>query len=317
MATKREENRVSNVANAANQTASEAAYAVKGDVLTFKNFVKKFYNDWSFHLAQALAYSLITAMVPIAILLLAIVGWFLNGLDHHAYTQLIQHVSQTLPKEVASQQALTSAASKLQSASLALTFLAVITALFFGSRLFTLLEACFDLIYHVRPRPQGKKNLMAIIMILVAVVLIPVLVLASLIPGQVIAFLQNTPFNTNSSMLYTIDGIVSSLIVSFLLFEVMYVFVPNKHEEIGQRIKMSWKGAVTAAVVLQICLILFPIYTSRFLTGYVGQLAFALILLVFFYLMAVSLLLGAQVNAFFAERVPPPTADLITRASRT
>src|SRR6266700_6321740 len=199
MATRRQENRVSDAANVANQTASEAASTVKEDALTFKNFVKKFYNDWSFHLAQALAYSLITAMVPIAILLLAIVGWFLNGLDHHAYTQLIQHVSQTLPKEIASQQALTSAASKLRSASLALTLLAVVTAIFFGSRLFTLLEVCFDLIYHVRPRPQGKKNLMAIIMILVSVILIPVLVLASILPGQVIAFLQNTPLNTSSN----------------------------------------------------------------------------------------------------------------------
>src|SRR5579884_3248947 len=126
MATKREESRVSNAANVANQAASEAASTVKGDALTFKNFVKKFYNDWSFHLAQALAYSLITAMVPIAILLLAIVGWFLNGLDPHAYAQVIQHVSQALPKEMASQQALESAASKLRSASLALTFLAVI-----------------------------------------------------------------------------------------------------------------------------------------------------------------------------------------------
>ena len=288
MATRRQAQDTSKTAEAGNvarQTASEAASSVKGNALTFKNFVKKFYNDWSFHLAQALAYSLITAMVPIAILLLAIAGWFLNGLDPHAYTQLISHVSSALPKEIASQQALASAGNKLRSASAGLAFLAVIAALLFGSRLFTLLEVCFDLIYHVRPRSQGKKNLMAIIMVLVSVVLIPILVLASLLPGQVIAVLQNTALDPHSNTLYTIGGIVSSFIVSFLLFEVMYVFVPNKQETVSRRIKNSWKGAIVAAVVLEICLLLFPLYTNNFLKGYVGQLAFALVLLVFFYLM--------------------------------
>jgi YihY family inner membrane protein len=317
MAIRRQESRTTSATNMAGQAASEAVYTVEEDALTFKNFVKKFYNDWSFHLAQALAYSLIAAIVPIAILLLALVGWFLSGMDPHAYALLIQHVSKALPKEMASQQALTTAANKLRSASLGLTVLAVVAAIFFGSRLFTLLEACFDLIYHVRPRPQGKKNLVAIIMILVSVILIPVLTLASLIPQQAIAFLQNTSLNASPNTLYTVGGIFSSLIVSFLLFEVMYVFVPNKHEDLARRIGTSWKGAVTAAVVLQICLILFPLYTSRFLSGYVGQLAFVLVLLIFFYLMAVSLLIGAQVNAFFAERVSPPATDLITRASRT
>lgn len=301
----------------ARRSAEAATSTAVGGAFTFKNFVKKFYNDWTFHQAQAMAFGLITAMVPLAILLLAIVGWILGGLDHQAYNQVVNHVANSLPKEFATQQALSSAANKLRSASAGLAILAVITSLFFGSRLFTLMEACFDLIYHVPPRSQGKKNLMAIIMTVVSVVLIPVLVLASVIPGQVVAFLQHTAINPNSSATYNVVGIISSLVVSFILFVVFYAVVPNNQGLARTRIRTSWRGAAVAAVLLQIFLLLFPLYVRLFTNGYVGQLAFALVLLVFFYLVAVAILLGAQVNAFFVKHIGPYNADLITRSSRS
>jgi uncharacterized BrkB/YihY/UPF0761 family membrane protein len=152
-------------------------------------------------------------------------------------------------------------------------------------------------------------------MVVVAVVLIPVLALASLLPGQVLALLQHTQVDPNSTFITSLAGILSSLIVSFILFEVMYVFVPNRQGQLATRIRNSWKGALAAAVVLQICLVLFPLYTQAFFKNYVGQLAFVLILLVFFYLLALMLLLGAQINAFFVEKIPPFEQNLVKRAS--
>ena len=48
--------------------------------------------------------------------------------------------------------------------------------------------------------------------------------------------------------------------------------------------------------------------------GYGGQAGFALILIVFFYYFSVILLLGAQINAFFAEgiqKTPQSIAGLV------
>ena len=306
--------------DAVRQSAAEAVDTVKAETRPFARFTKKFYNDWSFHLAQALAFSLITAIVPIAILLLAILGGFIGGLDHKAATTLIGHLAKALPGPLSSQEVLSSATSKLTSASGALALIAIVTAIFVGSRLFTLLEVCFDLIYRLRPRPQSKKNIMAIIMLFVFIVLTPVLVLASLIPDQIVAILQNSPISTNPSLLSRIGGILSSLIVSFLLFEIIYAFVPNRRvtmNNLQYRLRSCWPGAVTAAIALQIWLVLFPLYTRSFMSGYVGQVGFVLILLAFFYFMAVVVLLGAEVNAFFIEKIPPTTHDLITRASQS
>jgi membrane protein len=87
--------------------------------------------------------------------------------------------------------------------------------------------------------------------------------------------------------------------ISFILFEAIYIIMPNQRVSFRD----SWRGAVIAAIGLQIYLTLFPFYAAHFLSGYGGQAGFAVILIVFFYYFAVILLLGAQVNAFFAEGV--------------
>ena len=56
----------------------------------------------------------------------------------------------------------------------------------------------------------------------------------------------------------------------------------------------------------------FLLYVANFLRGYDGQVGFAIVLLAFFYYFAVILLLGAEVNAFFAEGKHATSADLAT-----
>ena len=79
------------------ENAVEAVDTVKAEARPFARFTQKFYHDWSFHLAQALAFSLITAIVPIAILLLAIFGSFIGSLDHKAANTLISHLAKAMP----------------------------------------------------------------------------------------------------------------------------------------------------------------------------------------------------------------------------
>ena len=67
---------------------------------------------------------------------------------------------------------------------------------------------------------------------------------------------------------------------------------------------------------MELGLFLFSIYVASFLSSYIGQVGFVLILLLFFYLFTLILLLGAEVNAFFAEGIRVPKSDLITQASK-
>lgn len=304
----------------AKNTTSQAVNTAKQSTRSMGEFFKKFQNDWSPHLAQALAFSLITAIVPIAILLLAIVGNFLGALDPRAKGTFISHVTHAFPAQFSSQDVVNSAINKLSSSSGLLAFVAIVIALLFGSRLFTLMEVCFDVIYRLKPRPFVKKNLTALVMLILFIIFVPILVLASTVPGLATSIIQNTPINTGSDFLSRLGGILSSLIVSFLLFEAFYVFVPNRTENVPSimnRLRSSWIGAAVGAVVLQIMLLFFPLYVQTFMKGYTGQIGLVLVVLAFFYLFAIIILLGAEINAYFSEGIRPTENDLITRASRS
>jgi hypothetical protein len=155
-----------------------------------------------------------------------------------------------------------------------------------------------------------RQNLMAIGMLLVFIILVPIMVFAGSIPALAFSLLQNTPLGRNA-LLASAAGFLGGLIASFILFEFIYVVVPNLHI----RLRHGWLGAAVAAVALQIYLLLFPLYASHFLNGLAGAIGLAAILIVFFYYFAVILILGAEINAFFAEGVRPIPNDLATFVS--
>jgi uncharacterized BrkB/YihY/UPF0761 family membrane protein len=297
----------------------QAATSAKQTARTFTEFAKKVQNDWVSHLAQALAFALVTALIPIAILLLALVGNFLGSLSTKAKNTFDSNIAHALPQSLhISQSVISSASSKLASSSGLLAFVAILTALIFGSRLFTLMEACFDVIYRLQPRSGIKQNVVAIIMLIVFVILTPILVLAGTIPDIVLSFLGNTAVH-NGNLGLSIGGFLGSLIVSFILFEVFYVFVPNRTENVPsviRRARTNWIGAAVAAVVLQLMLRFFPLYVQFFTKGYVGQVVLILAVVAFFYLFAWIILLGAEINAYFVEGIPPTPSNLISRAGK-
>ncbi|GAC1358235.1 MAG: hypothetical protein NVS2B12_00280 [Ktedonobacteraceae bacterium] len=292
------------------------------DVKPLQAFFQKFSYDWSFILAGSLAYSLLTALFPIIIALVAILGFILGG-QQNSQEFILSKIQQAIPSFASqgSQHDLFLSISKQLSASAgALAIISVLLAIFGGSRLFVAIETCLDLVYRVRPRTALRQNAIAIGMVVIFIILIPIMVFASTIPSFVLNFVNSNPsvkaipfFLTLSNNVVTLyaAGLLGGLVAAFLLFESIYVIVPN------QRISWSnsWRGALVASIALEIFITLFPFYTSHFMGNYVGQIAFAIILLVFFYYFAVILMLGAEVNAFFFEHVRPLPNDLATFVS--
>jgi len=184
-----------------------------------------------------------------------------------------------------------------------------VLSIFNGSRLFLFLEGCFDIIYQVRPRSVILQNVVAIAMVLVFVVLIPIMVLVSSLPALAVAMLQHTPLGhlPGSGLLLSLSGIMGGLLVAYLLFQTIYLVVP--HRRISFR--KSWRGAVVAAVLLELYLVLFPLYVTYFLSGLAAAVGL-LILLLFFYYFALIIFLGAEVNAFLAEGIHHMPYDLAT-----
>ena len=295
---------------------------VKEKTRPLQAFITKFNNDWAMNFSGMLAYNLLTAILPIAIAVFGILGLILGGPNNPLEQNLLTQIPKLFPG--GSQDALTSllkgALQQIQKDAGILVILAIVLALFGGSRLFISIEGCLDIVYRVRPRTIIKQNAMAFLMLLLFIVLIPIMLFASTAPTFVLTFLNNQPqlksipfFATLTGNFITVYlvGLLSSLLASFLLFEAIYFIVPN------QKIswKNSWRGALTASVLLVLFLQLFPLYTSNFLKGYSGAIGLAVIIVLFFYYFAVILMLGAEVNAFFFEHVQPIPNDLVTFVS--
>ena len=283
------------------QRTSEAKKAIKKNAQSLQAFWTKFNNDWVMNFASGLAFNLITAIFPIAIALIAIVGIIFGRYDPSIKHNLIIQIEQFFAQQTSSSNILEPALNTLSKNAGFLLFIAVLLAIFGGSRLFISLENYFDIIYHTRPRDIIRQNIMALAMLFLFVLLIPLMVFASSIPAIVQSVLQATPVNQipGNGLIFTAIGILIGLLFAWILFEAIYIVVPNQHI----KIRNSWRGAVVAAVALIIYLIVFPFYVTHFLSNNTGQVGFVVIFLFFFYYFAVILLLGAEINAFFDENI--------------
>lgn len=299
------------VEKAKEAASSEPVKKVEKETKPFQQFLTKFNNDGSMTFAGVLAYNLMLAMFPILIALIAILGFTLGQLDPGAVANIQHQIAGKLPGG-AGEQIVQGALNGLKKGALITLILAILTAVFGGSRLFIVIEQFLDIVYHVRPRTFIRQNLVAIGMLLLFVVLIPLMVFASTVPALVLSLTNVIPFLQQNAIaaaiIGTIGGILGGILVGFILFEAIYVVMPNQKVSWHN----SWRGALVAAVLLEVYLFAFPFYSSHFLTGYAGVIGGGIILLLFFYYFAVILLLGGEINAFFSEKVQPLPNDIIT-----
>ena len=277
---------------------TDAEQGAKEGVKSLKDFFTKFNNDWVMNFASALAFNLITAILPILIAIVAVAGFTVGNLSPATETQLIDHLKQIFPS---SGDFVTLAFNQLNKSAGPLAIIAVLLAIFGGSRLFISMEGYFDIIYHVRPRGVIRQNIMAIVMLLIFIVLIVPMVLAASIPAAIQSVASTTPLGplVSNGFVNWLVSIIVSLFISWVLFLAIFIVVPNQHISF----RNSRLGALVAAILLEIYLQLFPLYVTHFLGSYTGNIALVVILLFFFYYFAVILMIGAEINAYYAEGI--------------
>jgi len=272
------------------------------------DFWNKFNNDWSWNLSAALAYNLLMAMFPFCTAALAILGLVLGGLSPQQYNTIVNHFIEVFPSATSAQISaiLNGASEQLSKANGILWIITIGFAIYYGSRLFVLMENCFGIIYHIRPRTFIAQNVIAIGMLFLFIVLIPVSIGAGALTALVTSLL---PGQFSGGIVNVIQFLVGYL-AAYLLFQAIYIIIPNQKI----RFRKSWLGATTAALLLQLYVVFFPLYIEHFLSGLAAAIGSVVILLIFFYYFAMILILGAEINAFFAEGVMT-TFDLVTIVS--
>lgn len=299
-------------AQAAMKEAHPAVKALLG-------FFRKFGNDWATTFAGALAYSLITALVPIAVALVAIAGFIFSAMIKDPNSvKAIYHVIDNIPGLGGLKESLqSSVAVRLSASAGPLALIAVLTAIFGGSRLFVAMEGSMNIIYRVQPRRPLRKNAVAIMMMIIFSILTPIMLFASTLPTTILNListnnaLKKIPFLSafvSNSTTILLAGYLGAFILGFILFLTIYIVVPHRRISFAN----SWPGAVVASFLLEVFVALFPFYASTFTRSSVGQICLILIVVAFFYYFALILILGAEVNAYFFEKIKPLPTNLAT-----
>jgi len=268
-------------------------------------FVQKFANDWSMNLAGMLTYSLITAIIPLLVGILSIVGIVLKLVSPSEFTAVATSIGAALPGQAQKVIDMKALLKNLVNISGVAGIVALVGLLWTGSNLFTNVENAFSIAYRTRDRDFIPQRLMAIGMIILLAILLPLSLVASalvnagaglfggLLPGPL-------------KVILTIVGPLTSIGILFLLFLAIYLIVPN----IQLSLRHAWRGALTAAILVAIVELIFPIYSNIFLNGnskYGGIFLSVLVLIIFLWFFNVILMIGAQVNTMVMGLKPLPS----------
>src|SRR6266516_7745531 len=109
------------------QKTSEAKQTAEKGLKSLQAFWTKFNNDWVMNFAAGLAFNLITAIFPIVIALIAIAGFIFSSFVPSIRQDLITHIEQVFPQQLATGNILEPALNTLnKNASFLLTFVLLV-----------------------------------------------------------------------------------------------------------------------------------------------------------------------------------------------
>src|SRR5260370_17358191 len=132
-------------------SSTKAVETVEKGVKPFRAFMNKFQNDWSIYLSAALVYNLLLAPFPIFVALISILGLVLSTLAPGTTNTVFQGITRALPAGAHPENIIKGVHSTLVHSSGILGLIAVLSAIFFGSRLFVFLDNFFSIVYRVLP----------------------------------------------------------------------------------------------------------------------------------------------------------------------
>ncbi len=276
-----------------------------------KSFFKKAYDDNLTGLSAMVAYNLILSVLPLALVALFIAGRVLSSEDVEA--SVLEDLERLFPQ--AAQSTLLDGLRRVQESSTTVGILAVIAAVWFSSSFWGALDTAFCRIYHRECRSWVRQKLFALGMLVVVLAFFVASVTIPTVQGIVARGSRDLPFGLGDARttVYYVT-LVGGLVTLFAILCLIYWRVPRG--PIPWR--CIWPGALGAMVAIGIVDYAFPLYLSNVSQLRIGtSFLFVIIVLVWFYALALILLAGAVVNELRFEaqserdaaRPPPDAAD--------
>jgi YihY family inner membrane protein len=257
-----------------------------------KRFYWKAYEDNLTGLSAMVAYNLLLSLLPVTLLALFVAGRVLQS--DEVERSVLSDLRDLFPDTA--ETTLTDLLTGLRDYSTSLGIAALVASVWIGTSFWGALDTAFCRIYHVRCRSWVEQKRFALAMLVVALLFIIATVIVPTVQGLLTATAEELPFGLSEvpGLLFAVTLGVG-LVVLFGTLCVIYWAVPN----CSVPWRAIWPGALATTIAIAIIDVAFPFYLSSISTiERVGTtLVFLVIVLLWFYALAITLLGGAVVNA--------------------
>jgi YihY family inner membrane protein len=259
-------------------------------------FYRKAYDDNITGLSGMVAYNLLLSVFPLALLGLFIAGHVLESRDLEQ--SILRDLRQLFP--TATDHTLTRALDRVRDSSAGFGALALASSVWIGSSFWGALDTAFCRIYHVRCRKWLEQKRFALVMLLVVLLFMAATVAVPTLQSLLRSSTRDLPFGLSDvpDLVYWLS-LAAGLVLLFVILCVIYWTVPNRLVPWHA----IWPGAVGATLAIGIVDIAFPAYLNHISTiaRFGTTFVFVVIVLVWFYALALIILGGAIVNAMRFE----------------
>ena len=261
-----------------------------------KHFYSKAYEDNLTGLSGMVAYNLLLSVFPLALLALFIAGRVLES--SNLEQSILQDLQQLFPS--AADDTLQRALDRVRDSSNALGIVALVASIWIGSSFWGALDTAFCRIYHCRCRSWVEQKRFALVMLVVVLLFMAATIVVPTVQSILVNGRSDLPLGLDE-----VKGVVyyatlaAGLLLLFAILCIVYWSVPNAFVPW----RAIWPGAAAATLAIGAVDYAFPFYLSNISTiaRFGTTFVFVLIVLLWFYAIAIILLGGATINAMRYE----------------
>jgi membrane protein len=261
-----------------------------------KDFYRKAYENNITGLSAMVAYNLLLSVFPLALLALFIAGRILGSQDlENSVLKDLRHLFPSTAEHT-----LANLLNRVRHSSAGLGIGALVSSIWIGSSFWGAMDTAFCRIYHVECRSWVEQKRFAVAMLGVVLLFMAATVALPAIQSILVGGAANLPFGLEHvhDVIYA-ASFVAGMTILFAILCVIFWSVPNRFVPW----RALWPGALAATIAIGGVDLSFPLYLSHISTiARLGtSLVFIVIVLVWFYAIAIILLGAAVINAMRFE----------------
>jgi membrane protein len=259
-------------------------------------FWQRAYRENVTGLSAMVAYNLMLAVFPFALLVLFFFGQVLR--IHGVEASVLDDLQRLFPNT--EQTTLTDILTRIEENRTTIGIAALLGSVWIGASFWGAMDTAFCRIYHVECRGWVEQKRFSFTMLLVVLLFIAASIALPAMEAALVSSTDRLPLGLSDiKAIDTFLLLVAALVITFLLLCVIFWAVPKGH----MPWRDVWPGALFVTITAGIANWAFPFYLSNVssLSQFGSTLGFVLITLLWFYALSLALLAGAVINSLRHE----------------